>query len=98
MTAKRCLNPIDAGADWPLLLHTAKRVIGRQRVNIPWIQRHVRVGFAKAGTLLDLLEGAGVVSPATGDSGGYREVLVPLAERDSAMDQLEAMAGAHTDA
>ncbi|WP_242892582.1 DNA translocase FtsK [Actinomadura litoris] len=86
------LRPVDAGADWDLLLYAAQRVIGRERVNQTWIQRHVRVGFVKAGQLLCLLEDAGLIGPTTSGRGRWHDVLVLVGDRESVLARLQAMA------
>jgi hypothetical protein len=92
VTAVPELRQVDVGYDGKLLLDAARMVIDRQHASRALIQRRVRVGFAKAGRLIDLLEEAGVIGPATADASGAREVLVPRAERDAALAQLGRLA------
>jgi S-DNA-T family DNA segregation ATPase FtsK/SpoIIIE len=92
------LRAVDVGLDGPLLMDAAREAIGRQYINRNILQRRVRVGFVKAARLLDLLEDAGVVGQATGDAAGAREVLVPAADKDEALEQLRELTGVAADA
>ncbi|MFC9974486.1 DNA translocase FtsK [Spirillospora sp. NPDC127200] len=84
---------IDAGYDKQLLLDAAGMVIEAQRVDQNWIQRHVRVGFVKAGRLLELLEDAGVIGPLPATRAGQRQVLVPREQREAALARLRERIG-----
>jgi DNA segregation ATPase FtsK/SpoIIIE-like protein len=64
----------DPGADRALMVDAAEYVINRQLGSTSAMQRNIRVGFAKAGQLMDLLETWGVVGPADGSTA--RKVLV----------------------
>jgi DNA segregation ATPase FtsK/SpoIIIE, S-DNA-T family len=94
----RDLGTLDVGYDGQLLLDAAREAIGRQYINRNILQRRIRVGFAKALRLLDLLEDAGVVGPPTGDTAGAREVLVPVAEKNTMLERLRALVEAKPDA
>lgn len=67
-------NGIDAGERDELFMEAAKLVIRHQQGSASLMQRRLRVGYARAGRIVDELEEAGILGPFTGSKA--REVLV----------------------
>lgn len=83
-------NMADGGGDDDMYEDAVKVVVDNGKASASLLQRRLRVGYARAARLLDILESNGVIGPP--DGAKPRDVLIMPGEEDSFLNQNVAKA------